>query len=276
MLFLAAGGGTVAVSLVMGVFLFFLLLVLVDFSLALFLVQVDVLLFNELLELLDLCVVEVNAKFVGSCDEVGMDLLHLHVFVLVHIHLSLLHAFVAFALLLHHALAIVEGVLLIFVQVVFLVVNAALFVTVLFVRSHHALSLELLFAHLVKLVFFIVTVGDHAGNILSRYKLLVHLRILLVVVRAITSILVALKAHLLIHAPLLVDFLRSCDGIFKIDRYLVLCVVIVLLVRVTELSAAGVVVDLLLVLFEFNLNLIVVDHTLRCVMLVLLLVRLIA
>ena len=272
MLFLAAGGGTVAVSLVMGVFLFFLLLVLVDFSLALFLVQVDVLLFNELLELLDLCVVEVNAKFVGSCDEVGMDLLHLHVFVLVHIHLSLLHAFVAFALLLHHALAIVEGVLLIFVQVVFLVVNAALFVTILFVRPHHALSLKLLFAHLVKLVFFIVTVGDHASNIFSRYELLVHLRILLVVVRAI---LVALKAHLLIHAPLLVDFLRSCDGIFKIDRYLVLCVVIVLLVRVTELSAAGVVVDLLLVLFEFNLNLIVVDHTLGCVMLVLLLVRLI-
>ena len=62
MLFLAAGGGTVAVSMVVGVFLFFLLLVLVDFSLALFLVQVDVLLFNELLELLDLCVDLDNAQ----------------------------------------------------------------------------------------------------------------------------------------------------------------------------------------------------------------------
>jgi hypothetical protein len=158
-------------------------------------VQVDVLLLNELLQLVDLLAIQVDAHFMRSCDQVGVNL-HLHLLVIILI-LVLIVVAVACKIVLY---------------VVFFIIDATLLVIILVAIAHHSLLLQLIFAHLVELVLLVVAVSDDAGNLLR-----VVVRILF-----LPRIIIVTKLHLL-----LVYLFGSGDCVFQVDRDFVFRVVAV-------------------------------------------------
>jgi len=127
-------------------------------------IELNVLLLNKLLQFMDLLTVQVDSHFVSCCNQVRMDL-----------HLKVFFAFVTLSMFLHllvvvrlvtllHRVSVVETCL---AQVVFFVVDTTLFVAILFRTTHHALTLQLFFAHLVESIFFIVPVSHNASDCLS-------------------------------------------------------------------------------------------------------------
>lgn len=175
-------------------------------SLTFFSFKIDVLLLNVLLQVVDLLAVHFNPHLVGSCNQVWVDL---------HVHFSVTLLSITFHFLLVRVTLILLVQLFVsrhpmleflLVDVIFFVVHTTvILVAVLFCLANHALSMQLLFPHLVELVFLVVPVRHDPCN--CRFVVSLACRLVLRV------------AFLVVNMPavqllLLVDFFRSSDCIF--------------------------------------------------------------
>lgn len=168
-------------------------------------IEVYVLLINELLKLLDLLAVELDSHFMGSCDEVRMDL-HLELIVVV-----IVLVLVPSGLVLH--------------SVVLLVVDPTVFVSILFSLSHHALFLLLFFPQLIKPVFLVVSVSHDASDGLCSIFLFVSVRAFLAV-RIILHSKLVVPCVVIVKSASFVDFFSSGNGVFEVDRHFIVSFII--------------------------------------------------
>lgn len=72
-------------------------------------------------------------------------------------------------------------------------------------------------------------------------------------------------AVIILRLLLLVDFLRRGNGVLEVDRNFLLAIICVL-VRVVAVVAVCVVLPVVIVLREVDLDIIVVDHAMRALM----------
>ena len=144
------------------------------FTLLASIVKVYVLLLNKLLQLVDLLTVKVDSHLVGGGNQVGVDL-----------HLNLLFVFTVFVFVFLVFVVIVVGTLLLVLLVhavhllVFFVVDSALVISVDVLLVHYPLLLQLIFAHLVELVFLVVAVCHDSCDLVNVVILVVRLLVIL-------------------------------------------------------------------------------------------------
>ena len=113
-------------------------------------------------------------------------------------------------------------------DIVFFIIHAAiLLVTVLMGGPDHALAVELLLAHLVKAVLFVVAVCYDTSDFLSRSYVLLLLSIWTHCIIIFVGLLSAASVLIVeLKVTAFVDFFSSGDGVFEVDADFVFTVVI--------------------------------------------------
>ena len=142
--------------------------------------------------------------------------LHLQIIILVIFTIFVYLLIIVRLVLIWHLLAVVECCFSQFV--IFFIVNAALLVAIFLRSSHHALSLKLLFSHLIKPVFFVVSVRHYPSDCLGGYKLLILFTVGIVIVLRIGILVTAVE----LHSPSFVDLFSCGDSVLQIDRNFVI------------------------------------------------------